>query len=125
MTENYVYSYRPLSVRGNSGKSNGTAHWARSLDKQEREVYFREERVGLQGMIHKSLVPSPNLNIIIASAMLKCKEAYFPTNKTLSVDLHGVLQEMIADLNFEPEAYEENLQDATALAAKLGRCRAL
>jgi len=119
VTQSYVRSNRPLSIRGNSGKSNGTAQWARSLGAEQREIYFREERIGLQGMIHRSLVPSPNLHVIIASAKLKCRELYFPTDDALTVDLEAVLRSMIAGLNFEPEAYEDNLRDAKALAAKL------
>ncbi len=120
ITQSHVFSGRPLSIRGNSGKSSGTAQWARSLGAKQREIYFREERVGLQGFIHKALVPSPNLSIIIASAKLKCKDAYFPADDALSVDVGRVLHEMIDNLNEEPEAYEDNLEDAKALAAKLG-----
>ena len=119
ITRQYVHSTRPLSVRGNSGKSNGTAQWARSLGARQREAYFREERIGLQGIIHEALVPSPNLHIIIASAMLRCKDLYFPQDETLSLDLYGLLGGLVAALNFEPEAYEENLQDIKALAARL------
>ena len=120
ITEKYAFSTRPLSIRGNSGKSNGTAHWARSLGAQQREIYFREERAGLEQIIHGSLIPSPNLEIVVASAKLKCKDAYFPADAALSVNLQHVLDTMLENLNFEPEAYEENLADARALAAKLG-----
>ena len=120
LTQSFVLSKRPLSIRGNSGKSNGTAQWARSLGAEQREIYFREERIGLQGMIHPALVPSPNLHIIVASAKLKCREAYFPEDDALSVDLVEVLKAMIGSLNFEPEAYEDNLRDVEALADKLG-----
>ena len=120
LTDTYIFSGRGLTIRGNSGKSNGTAQWARSLGAKQREIYFREERVGLTGIIHKALVPSPNLSIVIASAKLKCREHYFPNDPDLHVDLSQVLREMIANLNFEPEAYEENLADTHALAAKLG-----
>lgn len=120
ITQNFILSRRPLSLRGNSGKSNGTAQWARSLGAKQREIYFREERIGLKGIVHQSLVPSPSLHIILASAKLKCKETYFPKDNGLSVDLHGVLRSMVANLNFEPEAYEENLQDVLALSARLG-----
>jgi len=120
ISERYIHSGRSLSIRGNSGKSNGTAQWARSLGAEQREIYFREERIGLKGIIHESLVPSPNLSIIIASAKLKCREKYFPSDTQFAVDPVGVLDEMIAQLNFEPEAYEENLADVRALAAKLG-----
>jgi len=119
LTQSFILSKRPLSIRGNSGKSNGTAQWARSLGAEQREIYFREERIGLQGMIHPALVPSPNLHIIVASAKLKCLEAYFPEDDALSVDLVEVLKTMIANLNFDPEAYEDNLRDVEALADKL------
>ncbi len=120
LTQRFAVSGRPLSIRGNSARSNGTAQWARSLGAQQREIYFREERVGLQGFVHASLVPSPNLCILVTSAKLKCKEVYFPADGGLSVDLPGVVREMIANLNHDPEAYEENLCDARALASKLG-----
>jgi glycosyltransferase involved in cell wall biosynthesis len=120
LTDNYIRSKRPLSLRGNSGKSNGTAQWARSLGAEQRRIYFLEERIGLQGMIHEALVPSPSLHIIAASAKLRCKETYFPDDEALSVDLVGVLKDMVSSLNFEPEAYGENLADVRALADKLG-----
>ena len=120
LTQKYVYSHRGLTIRGNSGKSNGTAQWARSLGAKQREIYFREERVGLKGIIHEALVPSPNITVVIASAKLKCRERYFPSDPKLQVDLGRVLREMIGMLNYEPEAYEDNLADIRALAAKLG-----
>jgi glycosyltransferase involved in cell wall biosynthesis len=119
LTERYIHSNRALTIRGNSGRSNGTAQWARSLGAKQREVYFREERVGLKGIIHEALVPSPNLTIVIASAKLKCREKYFPSDPALQIDLGRVLHEMIGMLNYEPEAYEDNLADIHALAAKL------
>jgi glycosyltransferase involved in cell wall biosynthesis len=120
LTRQFVVSGRPLTIRGNSARSNGTAQWARSLGAEQREVYFREERVGLQGFIHESLVPSPNLSILVASAKLKCKQVYFPGDDALSVDLAGVVREMLSALNQDPEAYEDNLRDARALSEKLG-----
>jgi glycosyltransferase involved in cell wall biosynthesis len=120
LTQQFAVSGRPLSVRGNSRHSNGTAQWARSLGARQREIFFREERVGLQGFVHRSLVPSPNLGIVIASAKLKCKELYFPDDDALQVDLPGLVRELIVNLNHDPDAYDENLHDARALADKLG-----
>lgn len=120
ITESFVHSTRALSIRGNSGKSNGTAQWARSLGAKQREIYFREERTNLQRMMHPALVPSPNLHIVIANAKLRCRECYFPSDAALDVNLEVVLHEMVNSLNFEPEAYEENLADVRAFAAKLG-----
>lgn len=120
LTQRFAVSGRPLSIRGNSLRSNGTAQWARSLGTAQREIYFREERVGLQGFIHRDLVPSPNLSILIASAKLKCKDLYFPADAALSVDLPGLVRELVANLNRDPDAYEDNLRDARALAGKIG-----
>lgn len=119
LSEAFAVSGRPLSVRGNSGRSNGTAQWARSLGAKQREIYFREERVGLLGFIHRKLVPSPNLGILIASSKLKCKEACFPEDAGLQVDLPGLVRELIANLNHDPDAYDDNLRDARALAEKI------
>lgn len=120
LSRRFAFSDRALTLRGNSAKSNGTAQWMRSLGSEQREVYFREERVGVKGMIHPSLVPSPNLIVLIASTKLKCKERYFPDDAALAVDLRGVVAAMLANLNHDPAAYDENLRDARELAAKLG-----
>lgn len=120
LTERYAMSGRPLCIRGNSLRSNGTAQWARSLGAAQREIYFREERVGLQGFIHQDLVPSPNLSIIIASAKMKCRDRYFPNDAALQVDLPGLVRELVDNLNREPDAYDDNLRDARALAEKIG-----
>lgn len=120
LTQSFLYSSRALSLRGNSGKSNGTAWWARSLGAKQREIYMREERLSLEGIIHKALVPSSSLAILIASAKLKCREVYFPEDKRLNVDLMAVIPELIAGLNSDVDAYDDNLVDLCALAEKLG-----
>lgn len=120
LTRRYAYSNRALTLRGNSAKSNGTAHWMRSLGAKQREEYQREERIGLRDMVHPSLVPSPNLHILIASTKLKCKERFFPDDAALTVDPRKLVATMVAGLNHDPAAYEENLRDAQDLAAKIG-----
>lgn len=117
--DKFLYSTRPLGIRGNSGKSNGTAQWARHLGAAMRENYLRDEGTTLEKLLHGSLVHSPNLDLYIASIKLKIKEAFFPDDKTLNVNLADVVDEMVANLNNEPEAYEDNLADALALAKKL------
>ena len=114
----WVHANRPLAIRGNSGKSNGTAQWARSLGAKQREQYFQEEKTKLEAMIHKDLVPSPNLQIIVANCKIKCKELLFPDDNELIVDIGQVVSAIITSLNAEPEAYNENLADALALAKK-------
>ena len=114
----WIHANRPLAIRGNSGKSNGTAQWARSLGAEQREQYLREEKVKLEGMIHKDLLPSPNLQIIVANCKIRCKELLFPEDNELTVDIATVVSKIISTLNSEPEAYNENLADALELAKK-------
>jgi glycosyltransferase involved in cell wall biosynthesis len=120
VVEKFLFSERPLSIRGNSGKSIGTAQWARSLGAERRETYFREEGAKLAEIIHPSLVPSPNLQITIENVKIYMKELCFPDDPAIKVNLPGIVSGMLRSLNFEPEAYEDNLADARALAQKLG-----
>ena len=117
-TDRVLYSRRPLSVRGNSGKSNGTAQWARSLGAEQRETYFREEKAKLNQIIHQSLIPSPNLSVLIASIKLQCKDMFFPDRNDLNVNIGNLVHSMINTLNTDPDAYEDNLEEAMALAKK-------
>lgn len=119
-TDRVLFSRRPLSVRGNSGKSNGTAQWARSLGAKQRDTFFQDERAQLEQIIHPSLVPSPNLSILIASVKLQCKDMYFPGDHELNVNIGGVVGGVIANLNSDPDAYEANLDEALQLARKHG-----
>jgi glycosyltransferase involved in cell wall biosynthesis len=120
ITESYVFSMHPFSIRGNSGKSTGTAQWMRHVGAEQREAYFRDERLRVDQMMHPTLIASPHLDIVIANTQIKCKEAYFPGDAELEVDLHRVLRDMISGLNREPEAYDDNVADVRAFAAKLG-----
>ncbi len=119
-TESFIFSYRGLSIRGNSGKSNGTAQWARSLGVKQREAYFADERKTLEEIIHPSLIVSPHLQIIIANCKLYCRDLFFANDPSVQINLQAVVDQMIAALNQEPESYQENLSDALALAKKIG-----
>jgi hypothetical protein len=120
IVDRFVYSGRPLSIGGISGKSYGTAHWARSLGAQQRDEFLRYESSDLAGIAHSSLIPSPNIHIGLAATKLRCKELFFPKDQALNVDVKDVVNSILQNLNFEPEAYEVNLSDAKLLAAKHG-----
>ena len=119
--ERYVYSERPLAVRGTSGKSYGAA-WAvrgASGSGERRNDYLREAGKTLKELSHAALIPSVNLTIANANLKLLCKQAYCPDDPELVVDPCQVLFEVVDTLNFEPEAYDDNLADALRLAEKL------
>jgi hypothetical protein len=118
--DQFVHCDRPLAVRGNSRESTGTAHWARHVGAQRRAAYRREEGKTVEATTDPALIASPNLHIQEANIKLQCMKSYFPQDLELAVDTRLVLQRVIDTLNDEPEAYEDNLADALALAVKLG-----
>ena len=120
LCEKFVYSSRPLSVRGVSGSSTGAAQLAHGRSGAQLDRYLEAERMSKAEMIHPSLIPTQNLHIIIANAKLRCKEAYFPEDAELDVDREFLVRQMLSDLNTHPEDYRENLADALALAEKIG-----
>lgn len=118
-TSRYLYSSRPLAVRGNSRRSNGTSHWVRAFGKEQQKVYQQEEGKTLEQLFHPSMNASANCGFIIATTKLHLKDLLFPYDRELEVDLRALVQITIADLNREPESYEDNLADAMQLAEKI------
>jgi glycosyltransferase involved in cell wall biosynthesis len=119
-TERFLHSNHALAVRGNSKNSTGTAHWARAFGKEQRETYLKEENRKLEELSHPNLIPSPNLGFAIANLKLFLKELLFSDDRDIEVDRITVVKSAIANLNFEPESYDDNLADALQLADKLG-----
>lgn len=122
LTDRYAHSKRPLSVRGNSGRSMGSAYWCRSRGAEVRKAGHQQGGVpSLDKVVHPSLIPSPNLQILLASSRLWFQDLLFAGDKELAVDTSRLVDTIVSTLNFEPEAYDDNLADARALAAKQGR----
>jgi hypothetical protein len=119
-SDRYLQSHRPLTIRGNSRGSVGTSGWARAFGKQQYEAHLRSEGNDIAKMYHPKIVPSPNVAFAIANMKLFIKDAFFSDNDDFQVDLKAVVASTIANLNFEPESYEDNLADALQLAEKIG-----
>jgi hypothetical protein len=119
-TSGYLHSSYPLSVRGNSRRSNGSACWMRSLGKEQQDTNLKEEGKTRAQLVHPSMTPTTNLTLGLASHKLFLKDLLFPHDKELQIDLRSALERVIADLNFDPGAYEDNLADALQLADKIG-----
>jgi hypothetical protein len=119
-SERYLHSHRPLAIRGNSKRSNGTSSWTRAFGKEQREICLKEEGKKLEELFHPSLVPSPNLQIGIANIKLRLKDIFFPNEADFQIDLKSLVMSTIMNLNSEPESYDDNLADALRLADKLG-----
>lgn len=119
-TNRYLYSYHPLGIRGNSRRSNGTAFWARSLGKEQQAICAKEEGRPIANLIHPSMTPAQNLALCIASIKLHMKDLLFPHDNELQIDLRTAIQHGLANLNNDPDAYDDNLAEILPLAAKIG-----
>ena len=116
----YLHSYRPLAVRGNSRRSTGTSFAARSLGKEQQETYLKEEGKTIEQLTHPSIPASRNIVLCTASNKLLIKELMFPHERELQVNLADAVRQVIAGLNIDPDAYEDNLAEARRLAEKIG-----
>jgi hypothetical protein len=119
-TSRYLHSFRPLAVRGNSKRSNGTSYWMRSLGTEQMNTYLKEEGRTIEQLIHPSMTAGRNIGFCIASLKLHLKDLLFPHDDELRIDLGTVVMYTLAKLNEEPEAYDDNLAEALRLAEKIG-----
>jgi hypothetical protein len=66
------------------------------------------------------MVASENVGFIVTWNKLHFKDLLFPYDNEIQIDLSILVKSTIAALNFEPEAYDDNLADALRLAEKIG-----
>lgn len=111
---------RGLSLCGNSGQSTGCSYFFRSKGERRRRDYHAEEGKDIAQIIHPALVPSVNLEIGQADMQLRAKEILFPEDTSYQVPMLKVLHAIAANINRDPESYDETLQDLHSLARKLG-----
>lgn len=109
---------RGLSLSGNSGPSTGCAYFFRSLGAERREDFFAEEGKTLDQLMHPSLIPSVNLEILMADQQYRAKELLFPDDTSLVVNISAVIAKMIATLNRDPASYDDTLAEVRSLAHK-------
>jgi hypothetical protein len=119
-TSRFLYSRRPLAVRGNSRRSTGTAFWARSLGEEQQNVYLKEQGRTAAQLMHPTMTTSLNIGFGVASTKLSLKDLLFPHDNEIRVDLGATLKHVVASLNDDPEAYDDNLTEALQLAEKIG-----
>ena len=109
---------RGLSLSGNSGASTGCAYFFRSKGEARRRDYHAEEGGTLEQLTHSALIPSVNLEINHADQQIRAKEMLFPNDDRLQVKIPVVLASMAANINRDPDSYDETLSEIGQLAAK-------
>lgn len=123
-TDSYLYSTRFLSISGISGCSTGMSQVTLSSDPKSstpaNEFIKEFNQDYITKIIHKDLIPSFNQKIGIASDFLTMKDAFFPNDDEIRLNIRGLLTVMASEINNHPESYEKALTDIKNLAQKYG-----
>lgn len=119
----FIFLQTPLSIRGNSKHSNGTAHWCKSAPGGEaiRNQGLLDE--GRAPKSHAMLIESNAFPIILISKHIELAEMVnYKYGNILRVDANkmilAAIQGLINNLYREPDDYEKISQDIIRLAKK-------
>lgn len=116
--ENYLYSFRPLSVAGNSGHSTGTSSCYPSLAEKPFKDFLNDAKKNTKKLLHDSLVPSINPFMCVADVQIRTKELFFPEDEEINFDILTVVRAGASSINMDLGEYETRLQEIKELAKK-------
>ncbi len=123
-TDEYLYSLYPLSIKGVSGKSTGTSYLFRGEKGKEIRQAFAEEYGDDKWVqkISKEIKEKfddtrcNNVQLYIVDCMMFAKETFFPDDQRFVLNKHNALNSMLYTLRFDPDGYEESLEEITHAA---------
>lgn len=116
MAESGVFIDRPLTVRGNSGKSTGVAFRNK---KQGAELVEDYKRLAQLPICDDDLIDSSALAVHIASVRLRAIRSISELSD-YSVNIADVIRGILSELPEDPDRYDDLISDAKKLAAKYG-----
>ncbi|MEG4573206.1 glycosyltransferase family 2 protein [Microcoleus sp. N3A4] len=116
--DNYLYSFRPLSVAGNSGHSTGTSSCYPSLGGKPFKDFLTDAKKNTKKLLHDSLVPSINPLMCVADVQVRTKELFFPVDEEIKFDILKVVRSAASSINMDIGQYETCLQEIEELAKK-------
>lgn len=92
-SETYIYSYRPLGVRGVSHHSTGTSHSFPHVDNGPAKKFQKEVKGGVwDDALHPSLAGDFIVEVLVANELLLFRERYFPQDQETAPDMRGFLK---------------------------------
>jgi len=116
--DNYLYSFRPLSVAGNSGHSTGTSSCYPSLGGKPFKDFLTDAKKDNKKLLHDSLVPSINPFMCVADVQVRTKELFFPEDEEINFNILTVVRAGASSINMDLGEYETRLQEIEELAKK-------
>jgi len=123
-SDSYLFSSRYFSFSGISKHSIGMSSitlTSNSKDSTPADEFIKEHSAEIT---HKNLITSSHFRIIMASDLLFTKDAFFPEDSEIQLNVRGLLEIMAAGINNDPDdhskSYENTLEDIKKLALKYG-----
>jgi glycosyltransferase involved in cell wall biosynthesis len=91
--ESYIYSYRPLAVRGVSHHSTGTSYSFPHIQSGPAETFNKEVKGGAwENALHPKLTGIFITEVSIVNEFLHFKEKHFPDDREIKPDMKGFLR---------------------------------
>jgi len=112
-SDSYIFSYRPLSIKGFSEHSTGMSVLYPTYNSKASDEFKKDTAIE---MIHPRLIPSKNVFISTASDFLYAKDAFFPDDPEMQFNIRGLIDQMLSWDGTDPNRYE----DVIHLARKYG-----
>jgi len=123
-SDSYLFSARFFSISGISGHSTGMSQLTLSSNSKNStpaDEFIKEHKEDfITEIIHKNLTPSLHQRIGMASDLLNMKDAFFPNDNEIQLNIRGLLAAMSVEINNDPDNYENTLKDIKNLAQKCG-----
>ena len=123
-SEQYLYSYRALSITGTSGHSTGAAGLYPSLASTDTTSKTIDTYKDISKDYHPSILPERSVPVpvipenVVADVKLSAKELFFPTDRNMKIDMLYYLKSVAQNASRDVSLYDATVEYVTALAEK-------
>jgi glycosyltransferase involved in cell wall biosynthesis len=112
-TDQYLYSYRALSITGTSGYSNGAAQLYPGLNNKDLNLPRPNQDRDIGNRYHLDILPGKSIKIpvtpetAVADVQLKTKDIFFPEDGSLKLNIKAYIYSLSLNINRDPSIYGE------------------
>ncbi|CAN1209686.1 hypothetical protein TUMEXPCC7403_05640 [Tumidithrix helvetica PCC 7403] len=117
-SDQYFFSVRAFSLSGASHHSNGSSFVHRGLGGELVPKFIEEVKEDDFKKAHDQLIPTNNLEVLIANVLLYTKDIFFPEDHRFKLNIFNLLQSMAVQINRDHLSYDKTLEELDALATK-------
>jgi glycosyltransferase involved in cell wall biosynthesis len=123
-SEQYLYSYRALSITGTSCHSTGAAGLYPSLTSTDTAAKTIDVYKDISKDYHSSILPDRAVSVpvipenVVADVKLSAKSLFFPTDEEMTIDMHYYIWMVAQNANRDISLYDATVEYVKALAEK-------